>query len=153
MDDSQVNPDSDVTSLKDEVRESQSRIRKGLLISVGWISLVLGVLGIVLPVLPTTPFLLLSAACFAKSSERFYVMLLTNRYFGPYIRDWRANRGLTIKTKLWVIFVMGFTMSISAYFAPLMAIRIMLAVIGIGVSIFILQLPTKRSDLPDDDVE
>ena len=139
-------PPEDADALRSEVHESQSRVRKGLLIGLGWVSVVLGVIGIVLPVVPTTPFLLLAAACFARSSERFYVALLTNRFFGPYIRDWRDNKGLTPLTKFWVIFVLAVTMGISTYFAPLLPVKIVLPIIGVGVSLYILSLPTKRED-------
>lgn len=130
--------------LRHQVHESHSALTKGVLIVVGTISVVLGVLGVVLPVVPTTPFLLLAAICYSHSSERFYVWLLTNRVFGQYIRDWRENKGLTIATKLWVITVLVVTMSLSAfYFVPLLSVKIVLGVIGTGISIYVWRLPTK----------
>lgn len=142
---------SDAEELRTQVHESRSRVVKGLLIAVGTLSVGLGVLGIILPVVPTTPFLLLAAICYSHSSERFYVWLLTNRFFGQYIRDWRENKGLTIATKVWIIFVLVATMSVSAiYFVPLMAVKIGLAVIGTFISAYILSLPTKRSDETSD---
>lgn len=109
-------------------------------------------MGVVLPILPTTPFLLLAAICFARSSEPFYIWLLTNRYFGGYIRDWRENRGLTIPLKLWVIFVLVATIGLSiTFFVSYLPAKIILATIGLGVSAYILSLPTKSSSDPTDD--
>ena len=140
----------ELDALRSEVRESRSRIKNGLLIALGSVSAVLGIVGIILPVVPTTPFLLLAAACYARSSERFYLALLTNRYFGRYIRDWREDRGLTLPTKLWVIIFLAATMSFSAYFVPRVEVKVMLAIIGLGVSAYILHLPTKSADATDD---
>lgn len=138
--------DADIESLRREVHESRSQLAKTLYLVAGMACVGLGVLGILLPVVPTTPFLLLAAACYARSSERFYVWLLTNRIFGSYIRDWRDNRGLSVPVKLWVIAVLATTMGLSIYFVPLVPVRILLALTGLGVSVYILRLPTKRND-------
>jgi len=133
-------------NLRSQVHESRSRIVKALLVVAGSICVGLGVMGIVLPILPTTHFLLLAAACYAHSSERFYVRLLSNRLFGQYIRDWRENKGLTIATKLWVIFVLVVTMGISiVFFVPILAVKLLLASIGLGITIYIWRLPTKKT--------
>ena len=73
-------------------RPHDSRMVRILYLTLGIASLVLAVLGVVLPVLPTTPFILLAAACFARSSERFHDRLLSNRFAGPIIREWREHR-------------------------------------------------------------
>lgn len=128
-----------------QVHEYKSGLLKGVLIVCGTICVGLGIMGIVLPVVPTTPFLLLAAICYSHSSERFYVWLLTNRFFGQYIRDWREKKGLTIATKLWVITILVVTMGLSAfYFVPLLPVKIGLGVIGTGISIYIWRLPTKK---------
>lgn len=137
---------SDLESLRREVHESRSKFAKGFFLLAGCLCVGLGILGVLLPIVPTTPFLLLAAACYARSSERFYVWLLTNRIFGSYIRDWRDNRGLSLPVKVWVISVLAATMGISIYFVPLNPVRILLALTGLGVSTYILRLPTKQHD-------
>lgn len=80
------------------------------MIIAGFICVALGVIGAVLPVMPTTPFLLLAAACFAQSSERWHQWLLGNRYAGPMIRDWEARRCVSLHTKIVAIssmFIVG----------------------------------------------
>ena len=83
------------------MRPHDSRVVRVLLVVVGSLALALGVLGIFLPVLPTTPFLLLAAACYARASERFYLWLLRSPAFGPTIREWRQHRSIPYRTK-WV---------------------------------------------------
>lgn len=77
-------------------------LQRILLIIVGWISIVLATFGLLLPLLPTTPFLLLSAWCFSRSSPRFHHWLLYNSWFGKYIRDWQQHKALPkgVKMKL-----------------------------------------------------
>jgi hypothetical protein len=78
-----------------------SRFKRALLVAAGAVSLALGLLGVLLPGLPTTPFVLLSAACFAKASPRLHSWLTRHRFLGPMVRDWEANRSLPLRVK-WV---------------------------------------------------
>lgn len=75
-------------------------MKKYFLVSGGVLCVTLGSIGIVLPGIPTTPFLLLAAACFARSSPRFHKKLLDNKVFGPVIRDWEENRTIPRKAKI-----------------------------------------------------
>ena len=135
-----------VESLREEVHESRSPVIKGLFVVSGCACVGLGVLGIVLPILPTTPLLLLAAICFARGSESFYIWLLTNRYIGGYLCDWRENRGLTNATKLRITFVLAAFMGLSViFFVSWLPARIVLVAIGLGVSAYIWRLPTKSS--------
>lgn len=131
------------------VKVATSPVVRWILIGVGTVSLVLGIAGIVLPLLPTTPFLLLSAACYARSSRRFYEWLLGNRYFGQYIRDWREGRGVPMKAKvigiLSIVVVLG---SSIVFFVPLVEVKLLLAAIGLGVIVHLIRLPTR---VPDQD--
>lgn len=98
---------------------------KVLLIIIGSISLGLGVLGIVLPLVPTTPFLLLTAACYVRSSDRLYNWLMTNKWFGSYIRNYKAGKGIPIKAKISVLIMIWFSFLFSAfYIAPNMLLKI-----------------------------
>ncbi len=85
----------------------QSRVARTLLLGTGFVFVGLGALGAVLPVLPTTPFLLVAAACFARSSTPFYDWLLANRLFGPLIRDWRESRSIARHVKVTAIVMIG----------------------------------------------
>lgn len=67
-------------------------VKKRLLFVLGFVSLILGIVGIILPLLPTTPFLLLSAYCFSRSSEKFHNYILNNKVFGQYIRDYNEKK-------------------------------------------------------------
>lgn len=144
--------DNDTASLRGLVHVNRSRLVKGTLVCVGSFCVALGVVGIIMPLLPTTPFLLLAAACYAHSSEQFYVWLLTNRLFGHYIRDWRENRGIAVATKVWVIAVMLGTMGVTAiFFIPLMPVRLLLFAIGMSVSYYIWRQPTKSVEHYEED--
>ncbi|MFP1915550.1 DUF454 family protein [Lonsdalea quercina] len=85
-----------------------------VLIVLGWIAVVLATLGVVLPLLPTTPFLLLAAWCFARSSPRFHHWLLHRSWFGGYLRHWQQHRALPpgVKVKALVVIVATFALSI-----------------------------------------
>ena len=74
-------------------------MKRPLLIAAGFAALLLGAIGAVVPVLPTTPFLLLAAACFAQSSPRWHQWLLENPYTGPMIRDWEERRCISSRTR------------------------------------------------------
>ena len=79
---------------------------KTFLLILGIISLLLGTLGVFLPLLPTTPFLLLSLYCFSKSSKKFHKALLENKIFGQYIRDYQEKKGVTLKNKIIAISIL-----------------------------------------------
>ena len=117
-------------------------IKKNLFISFGFISLFLGVLGIFLPVLPTTPFLLLSAYLFSKSSKRWHDFVMNNKVFGKYIKDYMEEKGITFKNKIVALSFLGITLGYSAYKMRYSHMIYIFPVIFIGVSIHILKLKT-----------
>ena len=92
----------------------RKRIKKYLLLTIGMAAVVLGVIGAVLPILPTTPFLLLALACFANSSPRFHKMLLNNRWFGSALYQWEESRSISSpsKKKAMILIVVTFSLSI-----------------------------------------
>jgi len=120
------------------------RLRRGLLISAGVLFVGLGVVGTLVPVLPTTPFLLLAAACFARSSERMHRWLLGNRVFGEYLRRYRNGEGLPLASKVTTLVLLWATLGVSASVAPLLWVRLLLLAVGLGVTIHILRMRTRR---------
>ena len=118
---------------------------KPLLIVAGSVFVGLGILGIILPVLPTTPFLLLAAACYARSSQRFYCWLLNNRWFGTYIDNYRRKKGMPLKVKLLTVSLMWLTLTLSLIFAvQSLSLRLILIILALGVSIHILRIKTLK---------
>jgi len=126
--------------------KSFSRSKKILFISLGTFFTALGVLGIFLPVLPTTPFLLIAAALYARSSQRFYDWLTNNRLFGKYIKNYREGKGIPIKVKIFIITLLWITIGCSAFFAvKILAVRIILLLVAVGVTIHIIRIKTLKS--------
>lgn len=126
-----------------EVKVHNNKTVRIVLVVAGVVSFCLGFLGLFLPILPTTPFLLLSAVCFAKSSTRFYNMLLNNRLFGKYIRDWRNKKCLPMRTKVIAITTLVVTMGTSVvFFIPILEVKVLLLGIALAVSIYILRIPS-----------
>ena len=118
---------------------------KFLLNLIGVVAVVLAVLGVFLPLLPTTPFLLLASACFARGSVRMHNWLRTNRLFGRYLRDWEDGRGLPLRGKLAILLLMWLSMGYSMTRVPHVALVVLIALIGLAVSVFLLRfVPTKR---------
>lgn len=119
-------------------------MKKYLLIIVGCLSLGLGIIGMFLPVLPTTPFLLLSAGCFLRSSKSLYDWLLNHKYFGEYIKDFIEHRAISKKIKITIIITLWATILVSVVLVDLMWVKILLILIAIGVSVHILHFKTKK---------
>jgi len=109
--------------------------KRRLLIGAGTLSTGLGIIGIFIPILPTTPFLLLAAACYMRSSDRFYQWLINNRMFGAYVRNYIEGRGMPVKMKIFTILLLWLTIGLSiAFGVQNIAIRIVLICIAIGVT-------------------
>ena len=115
----------------------------------GLICVALAAAGVVLPLLPTTPFLLLAAACFARGSPRLHRWLHTNRLFGAYLRRYRRGEGIPLTAKVAALVFLWLSLAASALWAVperLWLLRLALAVLGLCVSCLILRLPTYRAD-------
>lgn len=117
---------------------------KILFLSAGFMSLGLGIVGIFLPLLPTTPFLLLSAFCFAKSSDKFYQWLILNRVFGSYIQNYREKRGIPLKAKIMSVSLLWISILSSIILLKNIYFTIILPVIALLVSIHLLRMKTFR---------
>ncbi|WP_305041936.1 YbaN family protein [Geoalkalibacter sp.] len=123
----------------------RSRILKKALLALGLLSTGLGVLGIFVPILPTVPLLLLAAACFARSSDKFYRWLLDHPRLGPLVNDYLEGEGIPLRAKVSAICLIWLSISISALFlVPLPWVRVLLFVIAFGVTIYLLYLPTRQ---------
>jgi len=130
----------------DELNISKNPALRWLLLVAGTIFVAIGVLGMFLPLLPTTVFLLLAAYCYARSSARFYHWLHHNRFFGKYLRNYRQGRGLTISSKVTTLIVLWAAILYSAFFAVnQIYVRILLFIIAAGVSWHILTVKTARN--------
>jgi len=126
---------------------AKKRIIRHVLIAAGTLFLVLGIVGVFLPILPTTPFLLLAAACYARGSSRFYRWLMNNRLVGTYIRNYREGRGLPPRVKVIVITLLWVTIGYSAAFAVhVLWARVILILIAVGVTTHILYIRTLRHE-------
>jgi len=119
-------------------------VRK-VFLAAGTVFVGIGILGIFLPVLPTTPFLLLAVACYARSSKRFYHWLLNHRWLAKYIQPYREGKGIPLKAKVTAICLIWATILSSALFVihPLI-VKIALILIAGGVTVYLLSLPTLR---------
>ena len=111
---------------------------------LGTISLILGIVGIFLPLLPTTPFLLLTAFLYHKSSRKVYERLMAQPVIGKYIRDFRENKLVPVKVKITSIILLWITIPYCIFFVvENLAVRILLGVVMIGVSVHILLFKSK----------
>lgn len=132
--------------LKDEMNIVTNPVIRLLLIIAGSISLALGIIGIIVPLLPTTPFLLLAAACYSRSSERFYFWLMTNKWFGTYIRNYSLGKGVPLMIKIRTLIILWVTICFSAiFFVEGMVLRSLLLLIALGVTIHIGRIKTMNT--------
>ena len=130
---------------KNDKKKITSNLKRRVLIIAGSFFVALGILGIFLPILPTTPFLLLAAACYAKSSERFYNWLINNKWLGNYIKNYREGKGVPLKVKVLSISFLWFTIGYSVVFVVnTFLIQVILILIAIGVTIHILSIRTLK---------
>nr|WP_162934954.1 YbaN family protein [Pseudomonas cavernae] len=125
-----------------EMQLSRNVSLRYALLAIGWLSVVLGVIGIFVPVLPTTPFLLLATACFARSSERFYHWLVEHPKLGPWIRDYLNGQGIPLKGKVYAIGLMWASIALSCYLVPLPWARAFMLTSAVLVSLYILKQKT-----------
>ncbi len=125
-----------------------SCMKKMLFVITGAICLLLGITGIFLPVLPTTPFLLLSAALFARSSDRLYEWLINHKIFGEYIRNFREDKAISLQNKIISVSTLWLFMLYSIFFIvnEKWYLQVLLAGIALAVTIYILSFRTKKSN-------
>lgn len=131
-------------------------LKKYLLIGLGSLSLALGAVGVAIPVLPTTPFLLIVLFCYLRSSHRLYDWLIHHRLFGTYLYNYVTYRAVPRNTKIGAIIILWFGLITSMILVDKLFVRLILLAVGIVVSIHILLLKTLekvQSQLPDPPAE
>ncbi|MDV6343001.1 YbaN family protein [Nitrosomonas sp. Is37] len=125
------------------LRLHHSLFMRWLYFGVGILALLMGILGIFLPVLPTTPFILLAAACFARSSERFHDFLLNNRITGPLIYEWCKYRSISRQTKRWVYLIMALSFGSSILIVSSYWLKLMLILLAIILTALVWRIPVR----------
>lgn len=118
---------------------------RAMYLGAGIFALILGVVGIILPILPTTPFILLAAAYFARGSKYFYLKLLTNQTVGPTILEWRTYHSIPRPIKRWIYLLMILSFGISVLIVSELWLKLMLVVIGIILVFFIWRVPVRNT--------
>lgn len=119
-------------------------IKKWLLVAGGLLATVLGIIGVFLPGLPTTPFILLAAACFAQSSPKLHRQLLQNQLFGPMLADWERHHSLPLRIKWLSTLLMLATVSISILQVEPILFKLGIATLGLIGCAVIWRIPTRN---------
>lgn len=120
--------------------------KRRLLLGAGTLCTGLGIVGVFVPILPTTPFLLLAAACYMRSSERFYHWLVDNRVFGAYVRNYIEGRGMPARIKILTILLLWLGIGLTVAFAvENIVVRIVLICVAVGVSAHVALIKKKRA--------
>ena len=122
-----------------------------LYLLLGWFSLITGIIGIFLPLLPTTPLVLLAAWCFSRSSDRFHSWLINHKFFGPIVRDWQSSDGIPRRARNRAILFMWSGMLISILLVSRFWATIGLVCIGLCVSVYLLRMPLRSEPNASDD--
>lgn len=125
-----------------DIQQHRNPLVRQILLVVGWLAVVLGVIGIFLPVLPTTPFLLLAAACFVRSSRRVYQWLVDHPRLGPWLLDYLEGNGIPLKGKIYTLITMWISIGISCWLVPLFWARVGMLLSAVLVSLYILSQKT-----------
>ena len=128
-------------------KSGSTSVLRWLLFACGWISVALALLGLFLPVLPTVPFLLLALACFSRSSDRFHTWLVEHEQLGPLVRPYLAGAGMPLKAKVKAILLVWASILLSTlFFVERLWLQILLPLIALGVTLYLLRLPTADGD-------
>jgi uncharacterized membrane protein YbaN (DUF454 family) len=125
------------------VHQAKSAWLRYLLLGIGCASVCLGVIGVFLPIMPTTPFLLLAAACFARSSPRFHAWLLSHPQLGPLLKSYLNGEGIPLKAKVLSIGSMWVSIAVSCWFVPWPWVRVLLVAVALAVTVYIARQKTR----------
>ena len=140
-------PKAHMDKTKSPASTSKGRTKRVLLLIAGSLFLVAGAVGVVLPILPTTPFLILAAFCYARSSSRCYRWLVSNRLFGRYLNDYLCGRGIPWGVKALTLSFLWVVISVTAVvFIERLWLRVLLFVVAVGVTGHVLLLKNRKGD-------
>lgn len=127
-----------------DIAPVRSPVVRWLLLGAGGVATLLGVVGLFLPIVPTTPFLILAAACFARASPRLDRMLTGSKLFGPTIVEWRRHHAIPWRTKLTAIGLMSASIAATiVFFVEATWLRVLLAVVGVAVALWLWRVPSR----------
>lgn len=124
-----------------EVRLVANPLLRSLLFALGCLSVALGVLGLFLPILPTTPFMLLAAGCFARSSERFYCWITSHHRYGPMIADYLAGKGLPLRVKRLAISLLWLSILFGVFWVAFVWAKLAMLLTAVAVTVYLWRLP------------
>ncbi len=129
----------------ENMKEFGSKILSILLIVSGSVFVCMGVIGIFVPLMPSTVFFLLAGACYVRSSEKLYYWLLHNKYFGNHVTNFMVKKAMPMRAKIVALSMMWLTMGYSALvIIPILSIKLLLLIIGLGVTKYILSMKTLK---------
>jgi uncharacterized protein len=129
-----------------EIRMHRNPLLRVTYLVLGWLCVISGAIGVVLPGWPTTIWIIVATYFFARSSPRFYNWLMNHRVFGPLVRDWRDGKGMTRRAKRLAVGTIFVTIGISIALVPYPWLKVLLVVVAVSVSTYLLRLPTKPPD-------
>lgn len=121
-------------------------MKKTLYNIAGTVALLLGIVGLFLPLLPTTPFLLLASACYMRGSARMHQWLMNQRHLGPYLRSYQQGRGIPLRAKITALALMWTSLTVSMWIIPLPWVRVLLLVPGVAVTVYLYRMRTLMPD-------
>lgn len=125
--------------------EHGSPVVRALFFIAGIVALGFGIAGIFLPVLPTTPLVLLAATCFARSYRPFHEWLIAHRLFGPILREWHEHRSIPYRTKIFAIGMMAGALTVSiVFFIDPPWLKAALAAFGVALGVYMYRLPSRN---------
>ena len=135
-----------LSSMKNDLKISNNIYKRWIWFVLGIISTCLGIAGYILPVMPGTTFILIAVFCFARSSEKWYNKLLESKWFGQTIKDFKDNKGITLKTKITATIMVLSSIGISLYFASNIYVSVFLVTCCLISLYFIHKQKTKNSN-------
>ena len=129
-----------------KTNQHNSAAMRWMFVTLGWIFFILGIIGILLPVMPTAPFIMLAAGCWARSSKRFHFWLINHKYFGKYVRDWEENHAVPFYAKWLATIMMSLSTAMLFYKLPAgnQWMAWVVAVVCSGVALYLFRLPNAK---------